>query len=123
MSQTLATELLPLDDFRPALRLDEAGTIRLADSRVPLDLVVEQYNSGMAPEDMVRHYDSLKLADVHAAIAFYLRHRDAVHGYLDRRDAAAERLRAAVESAQAPVTRDELMARRAAEAAHASPRD
>jgi uncharacterized protein (DUF433 family) len=41
-------------------------------------LVVEQYENGMTPEDMVRAYGTLELADVYAAIAYYLRHRDEV---------------------------------------------
>ena len=40
----------------------------------------------MTPEDMVRAYDTLLLADVHAVIAYYLRHRDAVRAYLKRRE-------------------------------------
>jgi uncharacterized protein (DUF433 family) len=44
--------------------------------------VVEQYENGMAPEDLVRAYDTLDLADVHAVIAYYLRHREEVRAYL-----------------------------------------
>ncbi len=76
----------------------------------------------MAPEDMVRHYDSLQLADVHAAIAFSLRHRDDVQAFLDRRTAAGEALKTTIESVHAAFSRDELATRRSAEAAHASSR-
>src|SRR3954447_24165355 len=84
---TSATNGLPLHAEPPPLRMDEGGAVRVGASRVSLDLVVEQYENGMTPEDMVRAYDTLALADVHAAIAYYLRHRDAVRAYLTRRAA------------------------------------
>jgi hypothetical protein len=36
------------------LRTDEGGAVRIGASRVTLDLIVEQYENGMSPEDMVR---------------------------------------------------------------------
>ena len=44
--------LLPLHAERPPLRVDE-GRIRVGKSRISLDLVIEQYDNGMRPEDMV----------------------------------------------------------------------
>jgi hypothetical protein len=63
-----------------------------------LDLVVEQYENGMTADDLVAAYDALELADVHAVIAYYLRHRDEVRAYLTRRRGEAERLRATIEA-------------------------
>ena len=64
---------------------------------------------------MVRGYDTLLLADVHAAIAYYLRHRDAVLAYLNkRRKQDAEALRAKIEAERPRISRDELLARRSA---------
>lgn len=96
------------------LRTEEGGVIRVGKSRISLDLVVEQYENGMAPEDMVRAYDTLELADVHAVIAYYLRHRDEVRDYLKRRAEEAEALRAKIEAERPRVTREELLARRSA---------
>src|SRR5437016_10031642 len=50
---------LPFDADRPPLRVDEGGAVRVGNSRISLDLVVEQYENGMTPEDMVRAYDTL----------------------------------------------------------------
>src|SRR5437588_9697076 len=96
------------------LRVDEGGAIRVGNSRVSFDLIVEQYENGMAPEDMARAYDTLVLADVHAVIAYYLRHRDEVRAYLKRRAIEAETLRAKIEAERPRVSRAELLARRSA---------
>src|SRR5882762_6010155 len=93
-----AAEALPLHADRPPLRVDEGGAVRVGKSRISLDLVVQQYEDGMTPEDMVRAYDTLVLADVHAVIAYYLRHRDEVRAYLKRREDEAAALRAKIET-------------------------
>ena len=94
--------------------MDEGGAVRVGKSRISLDLVIEQYDNGMRPEDMVRAYDTLGLADVHAVIAFYLRHRDEVRAYLKRRAEEAQALRAKIEAERPRVAREELLARRRA---------
>ena len=111
---TSPTNGLPLHADLPPVRVDEGGAVRVGNSRISLDLVVEQYENGMTPEEMVRAYDTLVLADVHAVIAFYLRHRDAVRAYLTRRKEEAEALRAKIEAERPRVARDELLARRRA---------
>src|SRR5271165_882496 len=88
---------LPLHADTPPLRVDEGSVVRVGKSRISLDLVVEQYENGMTPEDMVRAYDALALADVHAVIAYYLRRRDDVRAYLKRRAEEAESLRAKID--------------------------
>ena len=89
---------LPFHTEFPPLRVDEGGAVRVGKSRISLDLVVEQYENGMTPEDMVRAYDTLVLADVHAVIAYYLRHRAEVQAYLKHRKEEAEALRAKIEA-------------------------
>lgn len=105
---------LPLHAEHPPLRVDEGGAVRVGKTRVTLDLVVEQYENGMTPEDMARAYDTLVLADVHAVIAFYLRHHEEVRAYLKRRAAEAETLQARIEGERPPIAREELLARRGA---------
>jgi len=102
---------LSLNADPPPLRVDEGGAVRVGKTRISLDLVVEQYDNGMTPDDMVRAYDTLELADVHAVIAYYLRHRDEVRAYLKRRAAEAEALRAKIEAERPRVPREELLAR------------
>jgi uncharacterized protein (DUF433 family) len=59
---------LPFHADLPPLRADEGGVARIGNSRISLDLIVEQYENGVTPEGMVRAYDTLALADVHAVI-------------------------------------------------------
>ncbi|MGH7138742.1 MAG: DUF433 domain-containing protein [Pirellulales bacterium] len=106
--------LLPLDSVAPPIRIVEGGAVRVGKSRITLDLVVEEYESGMTPEDMVRAYDTLNLAEVYGAVAYYLSHRDAVREYMKRREEEAAALRAEIEARQPRISREELLARRAA---------
>jgi uncharacterized protein (DUF433 family) len=111
---TTSSNELPLGAEPPPLRVDEGGAVRVGKSRVSLDLVVEQYDNGMTPEDLARAYDTLDLADIHAVIAYYLRHREEVRLYLKRREEEAKALRAKVEAERPRVSREELLARRRA---------
>jgi uncharacterized protein (DUF433 family) len=105
---------LSLHSEAPPLRVDAGGVVRVGNSRVILDLVVSQYENGMTPEDMVRAYDTLVLAEVYAVIAYYLRHRDEVRAYLNRREEEAEALRAKSEAERPRDLIQALLARRAA---------
>src|SRR5260370_25254227 len=112
---TVVADGLTLHADAAPLRVDEAGAIRVGKSRISLDLIVEQYENGRTPEDMARAYDTLVLADVHAVVGYYLRHRDEVRAYLKRRAEEAESLRAKIEAEHPRVSREELLARSARE--------
>jgi len=105
---------LPLPAGAPPLRRGKDGAVRIGDSRISLDLVFQQYENGMTPEEMVRAYDTLQLADVYAAISYYLRHRDEVRAYLEWRQEEANNLKGKIESGRPSITREELLARRSA---------
>lgn len=94
------------------LRIDESGTIRVGDTRVLLDLVVHAFQAGCPPEEIVDRYPSLNVADVYAAIGYYLRHQKELDLYLEERERVAEALRAEIEAASDPHLRDRLLARR-----------
>ena len=82
------------------LSADGRGGLRVGDSRVSLDTLIHEFEQGKDPEGIVHSYPALQLADVYAVIAYYLRHREEVHEYLDRRQAEAEALRRKIESRQ-----------------------
>jgi uncharacterized protein (DUF433 family) len=107
-------EVLPLDPHIPQLREDESGTFRVGKSRITFDLVIEEHQDGMSPEEMVRAYDTLAIADVQAVIAYYERNRAQVQSYLKRREEEADTLRAKIEAQRPRISREELLARRRA---------
>ncbi len=64
------------------LEAGEDGVVRVFQSDVTLDVVVADYHKGAAAEEIARRHPPLRLADVHAVIAYYLRHRTDVDSYL-----------------------------------------
>jgi uncharacterized protein (DUF433 family) len=93
MSLTVQTDPTPL-------RLNESGAIRVGDTRVLLELVIEAYKDGAAPETIVRWFDSLRLADVYAVLSYYLNHTEEVEAYLRQRDSQAKEVRRKIEATQ-----------------------
>ena len=83
------------------LRVDDTGTILVGPSRVTLDVLLQYWRLGMTPEAIARGLDSLTLADVHGALAYYFRHQTEIDDYLRRRDDEAEKLRQEIETANA----------------------
>lgn len=82
----------------PPLRVDEDGTIRVGSSRVTLDVVVRAYERGETPEQIARNLDALTLANVYAALAYYLGDREGVQSYLKQREEQAAALRSEIEA-------------------------
>src|SRR4051794_38083631 len=105
MMITLIADPLPLS-------MDEQGSIRIGNTRVLLEFVIRAYQGGAAAEQIVERFDTLELADVHAVLAYYLRHRQAVDDYLRRREAEAEATRRRIEEEMPRRgSREEMMAR------------
>jgi uncharacterized protein (DUF433 family) len=98
----------------PELREEPAGTYRVGKSRVTLDVVIEELDMGMTPEQIVSAFDTLAFADVQAVAAFYERHRHAVRSYVARREKEADGFRKTFEGRGRSISREELLARRRA---------
>ncbi|HEX8367812.1 MAG TPA: DUF433 domain-containing protein [Pyrinomonadaceae bacterium] len=91
----------------------EAGVLRIGDSRVSLDTVIIAFGQGATPEQIVEDYDSLELAEVYAAISYYLQNREEVEDYLVQRKVQRDELRRKIESRSNPQgIREKLLARR-----------
>jgi uncharacterized protein (DUF433 family) len=80
------------------LRVEADGSIRVGDSRVLVEIVIAEHEGGAAPDAIADGYDSLVRADVYAVIAYYLRHREEVAAYLQRRDREALEIRKKLEA-------------------------
>ena len=86
MTFTITTEPVPLEQ-------DSDGEIRVGGTRVTLDTIVEVFEAGATPGDIVRRYPSLDIADVYVVLGYYLRHRVEIEEYLRDRQEQAEKVR------------------------------
>jgi hypothetical protein len=57
-------------------------SIRVAGTRVGIETILRDYRQGASPEEIVLHYPTLSLEQVHATITFYLASREKVGSYL-----------------------------------------
>ena len=95
-----------------AVRLED-GVYKVGDTRVSLDTVVYEFNKGANAFEIHREYDSMSLAEVHAAIAYYLHNQKDVDRYLARREIDREKMRQEIETQFPPrITREMLLARK-----------
>jgi uncharacterized protein (DUF433 family) len=99
------------------LRIDADGVVRVGGTRVTLDTLVAAFQEGATAEEIVQEYPSLELADVYAALGYYLRHQAEVEAYLRERGRQAdqERRRNEARFAQQGL-RERLLARRVGQA-------
>src|SRR3954469_19595093 len=81
----------------PLTRSDD-GTIRLAGTRVSLDSVVHHFNLGATAEEIAQKFPPVELADVYAAITYYLTHRESVEEYLRQQEEEGDQVQARIES-------------------------
>ncbi|MGL4881247.1 MAG: DUF433 domain-containing protein [Waterburya sp.] len=79
-----------LERETPPLWEDQAGAIRVGNSRVLLETVIRAFQDGASPESIVNRYSTLFLSDVYSTIGYYLRHQDAIEAYLVQREQLAE---------------------------------
>jgi uncharacterized protein (DUF433 family) len=98
----------------PPLCEDADGGLRVGDSRVLLEMVIHAFQDGATPETIVQRYSTLKLPDVYAVIAYYLRHPSDVEEYLANRETRAAEVWERIDSHQGDLSeiRARLHARR-----------
>ena len=84
------------------LSISDAGTIRIAGTRVSLDSVVHHYQQGSTAEEIALRFPALRLADIHLAISYYLNHQTSMGEYMasQRQEADALRQRISDDSVQ-----------------------
>ena len=89
--------IVPIQHDLPPLMIDEGGAIRVAGTRLTLDTVITAYQMGQTAEEIAENFAPVELSDVYATIAYYLRHRQEVDGYLERRRKEANEIREEME--------------------------
>jgi uncharacterized protein (DUF433 family) len=107
---------ISFDPIEVPLRVDPQGAIRVGQSRVLLDIVLHEFDSGATPEEIVDCYEGLDLADVYSVLGYCLRNRVAINEYLRKRNVEADALRRTIEASQPSRAnlRARLMARQTA---------
>jgi uncharacterized protein (DUF433 family) len=95
------------------LRIDSEGAIRISDTRITLELVVQSYYEGLTAEEIAARFDTLDVGDVYSVLGYYLHHTDEVHEYLREREQYAADVRAKIEARQGSQAglREKLLAR------------
>lgn len=73
-----------LEPLTVPLREDASGIWRVGNTRVTFETVWRAWQEGADAEQIVMRFSALELADVHAILAFALRHPDAVSAYMAR---------------------------------------
>jgi len=90
--------MLEIGSERIPLVADQEGVLRIAGTRVPLDAVIDLFDEGASPEEIVEQFDTLQLGDVYAVIGYYLHHRDEVIAHLSEEDRNAKVERQRIEA-------------------------
>lgn len=104
---------LTLGAESPPLSTDADGVVRVGGTRVTLDTVIAAFSAGATAEEIAQQHP-LSLADVYAAVGYYLKHRAEVDLYLRERQRRAATVRRQNEENFDPMgIRERLLARRA----------
>ncbi len=82
------------------IQTDNNGTIRIADTRVTLDVVIARFQQGRTPEQIQASFPTLKLADIYAVLTYYLNSQEEVDAYLRQQREEAARLRQEIKANQ-----------------------
>lgn len=85
----MSTEINSLLTFNPQIR---HGRPCIAGTGITVHRVALLHNLGHSPEDIVRKYEHLTIAGVHAALAYYYVNRQEVDAEIDADEADAERI-------------------------------
>ena len=93
------------------LRLDDAGAIRVGNTRVLLDTIITAFNMGTPPEKIADQFDAVNLTQIYQVIGYYLANKEAVDAYLVKRQAEAEILLREWELKHPRPTKEMLMKR------------
>ncbi len=69
------------------------GGYYVSDTRVSLDSIAVAFQQGLSPETILQEFDTLTLAQVYGAIAFYLDNQRLVDAYLSDQQRRFESVR------------------------------
>lgn len=70
--------------FDTFLDFTGSGEILLTNTRIGLEQVVAAYEAGASAEEIAWRYPAAALDQIHAAIAYYLSHKEEVRSYVNQ---------------------------------------
>jgi uncharacterized protein (DUF433 family) len=95
------------------LAVNSDGVVRVGDTRVTLDTVIDAFLEGSTAEEIAHQYPSLNLPDIYSVIGYYLKNQYEVEKYLEARREQAKVVREQNESKyDAGNVRERLMKRK-----------
>ena|SRR5258706_8300214 len=98
------------ETVKSPLITDANGVVRIGNTRVTLLSVMNAYDRGAVPEEIIQEYPAISLAEAYATIAYYLQNQAEIDAYLAELRQRAEDKHL---SNQMPDIRERLQARRA----------
>jgi uncharacterized protein (DUF433 family) len=88
------------------------GTVRVTETRVPLETIVYAFCQGATPEAIADNYPKLTPPQIYTVLAFYLANRQDVNLYVAEQAARSEEMRRTNEACFDPISiRARLLAR------------
>ena len=82
---------MELENYFEFEKFGDVERIRLKGHRISIEHVIEPYQDGISPEEIVnKYYPSLTLEKVYATITYYLQHKQAMDAYIRKGNQLAE---------------------------------
>src|SRR5579864_7312421 len=76
-----------VDHIQSPLRVDEDDVIRVGQTSVPIDPLIEAFKAGETPDEIASDYPELTRLQVYATMTYYLAHEAEIERYLAAREA------------------------------------
>ncbi|CAN5180938.1 hypothetical protein BH20ACI1_BH20ACI1_03940 [soil metagenome] len=76
------------------------GTIRVGETRLPIDRIIYAHKNGECPEEIFDSFPSTQytIADIYSIIAYYLKNKEEIEIYLEKREREAKKIKEEIES-------------------------
>ena len=91
MTRVSTTQKVPLTTSK-------SGAIRIAGSRVGLEIIIHEFKNGATAEQIHEDFPSVSLRDIYAVIAYYLENKLELESYLRRQQKVAASVRRSIEA-------------------------
>jgi uncharacterized protein (DUF433 family) len=92
---------------------DERGNLHVMDTRLPLELIINDYRRGNGAERIASNYAGLSLSAVYSVLAYYHANRAELDVYVDEKNRQLKNLHEQIEhDFPAQIMREEIKRRR-----------